>query len=269
MWAIPIFAMITGYFFLRPEKELPLKKLYGKYILRLLLALVFWTIFYAAFLDFPFYPFTGKEFNFWYVAVCIGLYISMPVLRCIASDDRLLAYSCWLWLFIRIYCNIEMFVVVPFEVTDFVFTEYIGYCLWGYYLTRIKWNPKQTHLVYFGGVAYIIINTLFALITKGETRVAFDNMDPFFLCVAILLFVHNHPIHLRPSLERLVTYSSGLVFGIYMVQTFVDMEIFTRIHRFIPNVFALVPIAFVALFAISYVIILIIKQIPVLKKWVV
>lgn len=269
MWAIPIFAMITGYFFLRPEKELPLKKIYGKYILRLVLSLVFWTPVYAIFIGLPYYPFTGQEANFWYVGVCIGLYISMPVLRCIASDDRLLAYSCWLWLFIRIYCNIEMFVVVPFEVTDYVFTEYIGYCLWGYYLTRIKLNSKQTHLVYLGGVVYIMINTLFALITKGEARVAFDNMDPFFLCLAIILFVHRHPINLRPKLEKIVTCSAGLVFGIYMVQTFVDMEIFTRLHRFIPNVYVLVPVAFVAMFSISYVIILLIKQIPILKKWVI
>lgn len=269
MWAIPIFAMITGYFFLRPEKEVPLKKLYGKYILRLVLSLVFWTHVYAIFVGLPYYPFTGQETNFWYVGVCIGLYISMPVLRYIASDDRLLAYSCWVWLVIRIYCNIEMFVVMPFNITDYVFTEYIGYCLWGYYLTRIKLSAKQTHLVYLGGVIYIIINTLLALITKGETRVTFDNMDPFFLCIAIVLFVHRHPIELHPKLEKVVAYSAGLVFGIYMVQTLVDMEIFTRLHRYIPNVYVLVPVAFVAMFSISYVIVFLIKQIPILKKWVV
>ena len=36
--SVPIFAMITGFFFLQPEKDLPLKKLYGKYTLRLVFA---------------------------------------------------------------------------------------------------------------------------------------------------------------------------------------------------------------------------------------
>ena len=38
---IPVFAMITGFFFLNPQKDLPLKKLFGKNVLRLVCVLVF------------------------------------------------------------------------------------------------------------------------------------------------------------------------------------------------------------------------------------
>lgn len=39
--SVPVFALLTGFFFLEPEKTSPLKKLYGKNTLRLVLALVF------------------------------------------------------------------------------------------------------------------------------------------------------------------------------------------------------------------------------------
>lgn len=45
--SVPVFAMLTGYFFLNPTKELPMKKLYGRKALRLVTALVFWILFNA------------------------------------------------------------------------------------------------------------------------------------------------------------------------------------------------------------------------------
>ena len=40
MWAVPCFLMVTGALQLDPARTIPLKKLYGRYILRVLIALV-------------------------------------------------------------------------------------------------------------------------------------------------------------------------------------------------------------------------------------
>ena len=40
MWAVPVFLMVTGALQLDPGKELPLKKLFGRYLLRILIALI-------------------------------------------------------------------------------------------------------------------------------------------------------------------------------------------------------------------------------------
>ena len=79
----------------------------------------------------------------------------------------------------------------------------------------------------------------------------------------------KHPIQLSPKFEKVVTHVSGLTLGIYMAHTFVIFETFSRIYRFIPNMFLLVPIVFGVVFVLSYLIVLVIKQIPILKKWVV
>lgn len=267
--SVPIFAMITGFLFLNPQKELPIKRLYGKNILRLVLALVFWTFFYAVTLRFPYYPFPCRKAHFWYVEICIGLYVSMPLLKRIATDDKVLSYACWIWLAIRFLCNLELFVELPFQITNHVFTEYVGYCLWGYYITRISLSKKQERVVYLVGLLYLIANIALSLITDGKTRVGFDNMDPVLVCFAVFLFVIKHPIHLSDKVARMVTFFSGMTFGIYMVHSFVDLVIFSRLYRYFPNFFVMAPLAFLVILVLSCAIILVIKQIPFLKRWVV
>ena len=48
-WCVPLFVMISGALFLNPEKEISLRDLYGKYILRLLVAYFVWGVVYALF----------------------------------------------------------------------------------------------------------------------------------------------------------------------------------------------------------------------------
>lgn len=271
-WPVPIFVMITGYFFLKPEKELPLKKLFGKNILHLVLTLVFWTWFYALFLHslyVGYYPFGGQHTNFWYIGMCIGLYMSMPVLKVIAADQKLLSYSCWIWLFIRLYYYVGKFVDVPIVFTDHVFGGYVGCCLWGYYLTRLKLNRSSVRIIYTVGLLSWIATMILPLATGGRVTFAFEDPGTIFTSIAIFLFVIKHPVKLSQRIGNWITHLSSMTLGIYMVHTFVVIEVFTRIHRFIPNVFVLVPVSIIVIFVFSYIIILIIKQIPVLKKWVV
>ena len=269
LFSVPVFALLTGFFFLNPEKTLPLKKLYGKNTLRLVLALDFWTLLNAVTIHAGYYPFGGINTNFWYVGMCIGLYISMPVLRRIAVNDKLLSYSCWIWLIIRGYYCLERYVEVPFVITDYIFTEFVGYCLWGYYLYRISLSRKQIRVVYLVGLVAALTVLALPLLTKQ--KVDFDYTDPIpaFAVFALFLFVIKHPLHLSEKKEKVLTHFSKATFGIYMVHSFVVIVAFSRLYRFFPNPFVLVPIAFCFIFGLSYVITLIIKQIPILKHWVV
>jgi surface polysaccharide O-acyltransferase-like enzyme len=271
-WSVPIFVMITGFFFLNPAKELPLKKLYGKYILRLVLSLVFWTWFYAIILQciyVCYYPFGGQDNNFWYIGMCIGLYISMPVLRIVAANDKLLSYSCWIWLFIRFYMYIGKYVEVPIVFTDYVYTGYVGYCLWGYYLSRLKLNQKQERAVFIVGLVSLVVTVVLPVVSDGNVGFSFESPGPILISIAMFYFVIKHPVRISIKATKIISHLSAMTFGIYMVHTFVAIETFTRIHRFIPNVYLLSLTSFIVTFVLSYVIILIIKQIPILKKWVV
>lgn len=271
-WSVPVFVMITGFFFLNPDKELPIKKLYGKYVLRLVFALVFWTWFYAIALKCRytcFYPFGGQNTNFWYIGMCIGLYISMPVLRLVAASEKVLAYSCWLWLLIRTYLFFGKYLELPIVVTDYVYTGYVGYCLWGYYLSRLTLSQKQTRMVYIVGLLALALTIALPIVSHEKYKFSFECPGPILMSIALFCFFVKHPFRFSAKSVKIISHLSSMTLGIYMVHTFVEIETFTRIHRFVPNVYLLLLVSLVATFVFSYIIILIIKQIPVLKKWVV
>ena len=269
LWSVPVFTMLTGFFSLNPEKELSLKKLYGNNTLRLILALVFWTLFNAITIHSRFYPFGGAETNYWYVGMCIGLYISMPVLRRIAVNDKLLAYSCWIWFFIRCYYYVGNYVDVPIVFTDYVFTKYVGYCLWGFYLYRITLTRKQVRIIYFIGLISMLASVLLPLLTHKKVDFEYADPIPAVAVSAIFLFTIRHPMNRPLKTEKILAHFSKATFGIYLAHTFVVVETYSRLYRFFPNPYVLVVIAFCVIFGLSYCLTAIIKQIPVLRDWVV
>lgn len=267
-WSVPIFVMLSGYFMLRPEKQLPLRKLYGWNILHLVLAQVFWTCFYALILHWRWYPWGGQDNHFWYIGMCIGLYISMPVLRMIAADVKLLSYSCWIWLFIRCYCFVGRFVSVPIVFTDFVFTDYVGYCLWGYYISQVKMKSLHKQIVYALGIVGVLANVIVPLVSSVSIT-AYETPNVILTSIALFLCVIEHPICLSNVVGKWITQISKLTLGIYMVHMFVLIELFSRMYRYIQQPVVLTVLCVGAVFAISSGIIWTIKKIPYVGKWVV
>lgn len=106
MWAMPTFLMITGALLMDPARELPLKKLFGKYLRRVVLALVCFTLI-CQILG---YKMEGEETilsgwlldllngtswaHMWYLYLVIGLYLMMPFYRMIAqkADETQMDY---------------------------------------------------------------------------------------------------------------------------------------------------------------------------------
>lgn len=52
-WAVPVFVMISGALFLDPSRDQPIKKLYGKNILRIVTIILFWGTIYALLAGLP------------------------------------------------------------------------------------------------------------------------------------------------------------------------------------------------------------------------
>lgn len=109
-WAVPTFVMISGSLFLK--KDINLKRIYSKNILRLVIAFVFWsTIYTLVFSTFKYYnlfsiqgifnTITGMfkgYYHMWFIFMIIGLYMVTPILKvCIDNiSEKLLKY----WMFI-------------------------------------------------------------------------------------------------------------------------------------------------------------------------
>jgi surface polysaccharide O-acyltransferase-like enzyme len=88
--------MISGAFFLDPNKNIQMKKLFQKYILRLIIAYIFWSFFYAVevfilsneVLSLTSLKMIIKEtitshYHLEFLPMIIGLYLLVPILRLI------------------------------------------------------------------------------------------------------------------------------------------------------------------------------------------
>ncbi len=105
MWAVPVFIMVTGALLMDPGKEIPLSKIFSKYIFRIFAALAASVLVFAIFDDLmnegglSAATFTGafrkllegKSWShLWYLYLLIGLYLLLPAYRAIAAhiSDR-------------------------------------------------------------------------------------------------------------------------------------------------------------------------------------
>lgn len=270
-WAVPVFAMLTGYFMLDSKKELPIKKLFFKYILRLVTALAFWSIFYSLTLYGPIYPFGVQEAHFWYVGMCIGLYLSIPIMRLIAQHKNVLAFFCWTWLFLMLYQFIGHFVTLPIAIDRSIYAEFVGYCLWAYYMKSIILLKPMRVMIYVAGVVGLVVSGIMGIIAKNVESVWGGYGSPNVVATAMAVFVVGSQIRITvsQSIQRVIIAISQCTFGIYLVHMWVLVQIFFRVHRYIQEPLILCIVCVIMTFTIGGGVTWIIKKIPIVGKYIV
>jgi len=107
---VPMFVMISGIFFLNPEKELTFKKLYKKYLLHIVKSLFFWAAYYAIVDNLIIRNRSKITFDkklikntidqmiepcdhFWYLHFVIGLYVATSIYRCMTKERNIAWYA--------------------------------------------------------------------------------------------------------------------------------------------------------------------------------
>lgn len=102
--AVPLFVMISGTMFLDPNREIKLKTLYRKYVLRIAVAFIFWSGLYAAVERFQgvrlrtvVYDFVTGGSHLWFLYMIAGLYIVTPLLRKITESEKTTKYFIAIW----------------------------------------------------------------------------------------------------------------------------------------------------------------------------
>lgn len=102
-WGVPVFVMISGALFLDPAREQPIKKLWTRNIPKLVRLILFWGLLYALVYDLP-NIWTGESVagfihdilfgtpHLWFLFMLLGLYIAVPILRCITANEQVMRY---------------------------------------------------------------------------------------------------------------------------------------------------------------------------------
>jgi len=232
---VPLFIMISGIFFLDPNKGISLSKLYKKYILRLVKSLFFWNFFYGTvnrYLVNSFYnthPSTSKiisdffyyflfgEFHLWYLYMCIGLYIVTPLLRLITKNKMMMNYFLilgimitqiipFLLVFTYHFIPIEDNIISGISVfvnkfMIFIIGGYTTYYVLGFYLSKVDIkNETLLYYIYGLGVISLIGTAVLKFISSNEYNEnvnQYGEYNSFNVSVSgIFIFIlHKHTIN--------------------------------------------------------------------------
>ena len=293
-WAVPVYVMISGALFL--SRDIPLRKIYGKYIFRILTAFLFWSFVYAAVgyvknrdIMKALGHFIEGRYHLWFLFMITGLYMIVPFVRKIAESEFLTKYFLVLALIFGFIIPqiAEMLSVFSQECGEFAGrvaenffmtfpAGYTGYFLSGFVVSRINFSGRQRQIIYFLGFAAIIFSvglSLCASFVNSKPITLFYRplkINTFLYSSAFFVLFRNKFNFQAKIIRALSQYS----FGAYLVHDAVieSVKAVMKIcgHDFLPfNPIISVPVISVIVFVISFGISAILNHIPVLKKYIV
>lgn len=297
-WCVPVFVMISGALFLDSKKEINLKKLYGKNLLRIVVAYFVWSIVYTLYGIIHNHSFVHigvtaflkgivqGYFHLWFLKMLMGLYIVIPVLKHIVTNKKIEHYFLILALVFTFFLpfvlrciellHIECFSFFYKDMRLSIASGYVGYFMLGHYLITNHLSRRLRHWIYFAGIAcavcIVVLNSLFSHCKGEPTEEFFGYLHPLtlFVSVAIFLFVLENSERVPSKCYPFIRNVSAMSFGIYLVH----MLVVNCLHddfgldsaTFHP-VFA-IPCVCLLTFVVSYAIIRLLYILPAVNKYI-
>jgi surface polysaccharide O-acyltransferase-like enzyme len=289
-WHVPVFVMISGRFFLDPERNVSFEKVI-KAICRLAIAFLFWNAVYQSY-----YILTGNynglnwkgilsqsmigPYHFWYLFMLICLYAITPFLRKIAESRNLMVYFAVLFFmfeFLTIYGPRLPFVGATIEQiiskAGFHFAlGFSGYYILGYCLHRYQPTGKREIGIYVLGIAMLMFTGLATIWKVQQGAEGKEWFSKYLMpnvaieAVALYTFFVNRigKIHFSEKAEALISKLAEYSFGVYLVHALV-LELFEGI-RGICSAAENVGLRVISVFVVSAAATALIRKIPVIGK---
>lgn len=296
-FGVPIFVMLSGALFLRPEYKLSVKRLYTHNVLRMAVLFLVWS---AAYGIFDYFGFKLQEFrpdilwaeiksgryHLWFLPMIAAIYILLPVLKSWlnGADKKNVEYFLGVFMVYHIGKNTSL-ALFDREALEFlwgavnleIISGYFGYLVLGYYLTRYEVPRKIKRWLYpaavLGTLCNIVFGNLLSLRAGAATGAIFDSYGAFTFLVVTALFVFFtqdlQNINVSPKTAGVMKGLSKDTLGIYLLHIGVLELLQTMgIHNStIPSV-AGIPLLSVVCFCLCALLAAALRRIPVLGRWI-
>lgn len=294
-WGVPVFVMISGSLFL--NREVLLKRMYSKYILRLVISYLIWAFIYALFIEGNIekriMAILEGHYHMWFIPMIIGLYMCVPLIRPIVQSENRIKYFLLLsFIFAFLIPETvtmgtdlgnEMIMQLMHAVNRgasslymHIVLGYTAYFILGYYLNQVKLDKKQRIVIYVLGLLG------FAFTVGMNWYVASKNIDCsghysdnfnvniLFEAIAVFTFFKYREFDnfaRNRFIQRLSKYSYGayLVHALIIEQLDVRLGLNTMLFNPVFSMLCIGVIVYVLSFAISALL----NLVPILKKYIV
>ncbi len=296
-WGVPIFVMISGALFLNANKVLSIKKLFKKNIVRILTALLFWSLVYELYqmnenttlLQFVYGVIMGPV-HLWFLKMLLGLYVVVPILRLVVKDKKIELYFlilAFITTFVipylpkvlglfdpnLIHASNKLIETINLQLA----TGYTGYFVLGHYLRVTSISQLVKRMIYSLGllsfICVIVLTSMVSHFLNFPIVFFYNNLFPLSLleAAAIFVFVHDKAININSNHQKVIINVSKLSFGIYLIHYLIIKIINDNLglnsSSFNPILY--VPCITISVFMISYLASFIISKIPFAKKYII
>ena len=241
---VPLFVMVSGALMLDEKKEIPVKKVFSKYILNVVLLFVSWSFIYMiwtttkSILEGNSVGFGSiiKElisggFHMWYLIMIIGLYLIIPILKLFVKKENSgkIAYIILVSLLFTFFpvlltCLSEFSRVFNLAYGQLARFEYgfIGvfatYFITGWYVNHI--GVKYKKIVYLLAVISVLFIIVLVQLTGNHSEV-YSNSNILVYLYSLGIFTFINDICRNKVSPGIVKQLSNLTFGVYIIHIIV------------------------------------------------
>ncbi len=295
--SVPLFFMCSGALLLPPQKALPVRRLYLKNILRIVIAMLVWSVFYklthllssgglsaaSAWKAIREVLLLDQEFHMYYLQIILLVYAFLPLTRILvrSATGRELCYALILWFVLGIlyptllpYRPFSEIRGIPLQWMMNMSYASIGYGLLGYCLKRRPLKAGHAALLAAAGFLLMLIPTLLGSAREGEMESRFlEGMSVGVCCYAVGLFSLLYRLGQRLGEKKrsgAVTLLSRASFCIFLVHI-AWLKVFVRFGlsaAAYPTVIS-IPVFAAAVLLLSYLCWLVLSRIPLVNRWLI
>lgn len=297
-FAVPLFLAIAGALLLGREEAVAV--VWRRRVLRIALILVVWSFLYHIYYlrpesirDIDLLAFfkgmlqNATPFTFWYLYSYIGFLITLPFLRKFAQS---LSRREYIYLFVIHFIFFSAVPVLEYVSGKTLYTfakiawldcNIFIYPLLGYFLSTLPegfWNWKRLALLWAANLLLLCLSTKLAIhdiLMTGELTQTFHNTFVLINCATVFVtcqfIFHKLPPHFPTWLARGIRSLGGATLGIYLMHVFfLSSNAADALWNWLyeRNVFPYLSsfILCAAVFLLGYIVTIIIKRIPILRR---
>lgn len=254
-WAVPLFFMISGAVFLRPDKEYGFEIMIKRYILKILFPLLVWGGIYSLFDMYLYGNVTIKSimvvawnvfsnhsgYHLWYLYALFSLYLMVPVFRIIVSNttksQQIFIILSWMILSLGVsqfnYITDALSLPLTLDWYFPMLTSWAGYFFLGYFLHAHKINEKMNCFIIIEGCVILVLCSSCNVIISCIKGFKFDGFMPqngLTACIgaiAVFLFVKQMcKKEIAGAMRKRIYLLVPNVFGVYLVHVLVNSFMF-------------------------------------------
>lgn len=252
--AVPLFVMTSGALLLDENREVSVKKLYGRNVKNLVFLLVFWSAFYAVTYQviFPMiqggeaniskllYNFVFGHYHMWYLYMAVGLYLITPFLRCMAVKEKADLVRLFLGISLIVQFTVPLMQVLaavwePLEYWDNLlgkfrlefFCGFTAYYLTGWYLTHVGLSRIGRRILTASGIGSLLLMIVYVQLT-GDYNTGYSNYGLLVFLYAAAAFQGFYQLgeHFRGRRAgELLAACAGMSFGVYILHPLLLTEL--------------------------------------------